>query len=90
MAHMNRSMWINLVSGQELRLVFRSVACVCACVCVRFIERVLFILLHRWDFILIDSYRDPFVKMTGRGEGDCRGTTADAPGEVRRWEVFHL
>lgn len=69
MAHMNRSMWINLVAGQELRLVFRSVACVC--VCVRFTECVLFILLHRWDFILIDSYRDPFVKMTRRGEGDC-------------------
>lgn len=71
MARMNRSMWINLVAGQELTLVFRSVACVCACVRVRFTERVLFILLHRWDFILIDSYWDPFVKTTRRGEGDC-------------------
>lgn len=47
------------------RLVLRTTVCVCVC----FIEYVLLIPRHRWDFILIDSYPDPFVKMTSSGRG---------------------
>lgn len=55
--------------------------------CVLFIECALLILLHRWDFILIDTYQDLFVKMTG-----FRGPGGDQP-ERTLWgievEVFH-
>lgn len=44
--------------------------------------------LHRWDFILIDSYPDPFVKVTSCwGGGVLSRSTEDGTSEV---EAFYF